>query len=271
MTRLLSLLLLSVLSSQLGAFPLSDLAFLRVIQRSTTPPPPDDGGATNLPTPLAFWRMQETSNTRSNSVTNAMHLLDVTSVSAAAGVVSNAAVFVSGDYDYLYVTTDELNLRGTQVEISGWCRRDASGYADFLNHGDQNNSEGEWALAISSGNNPTFVVYDADGSTPASVTSGVTITNNAWFFFSAAFTETSPSSGTLRLVVNRTTNTATVPFRPATNLTTSTFLALSSDGTQPYDLRLDALAFFRTNLTHNQLTNLYNNALGREYYLGAWQ
>jgi hypothetical protein len=203
---------------------------------------------------VAFWKLDEESGTRYDSVGN-NHLTDNNTVGRSAGVVGEAARFVSSNSEDLSIS-DNADMSPTgDFTIAGWFYfDDPSNTQTRLISKYTGAPSVSYHLSLYS--TVAFAVYDDSSYTGYGVYSGY---SSGWNFI-VAWVDT--GSDTINLSVNGNTNGAA--FTGNVNDSSAPF-KIGSLNSQYSDIRVDAVGFWHRVLSPAERTLLYNNGNGMEY------
>jgi hypothetical protein len=231
-----------------------------------------------VPAPTAFWRMEEASGTRFDSV-GGRHLTDVNTVGQAAGRTGNAAAFDRNNWESLE-TPDDLALRpeNGSFSISAWIYLNgalAENYAvlsKFHEAFGSGNPDREYALFINmtghgfSPNHPVIrlVMGDENGN-DYDQTGQTEVTTDAWHHVGITFDR---AADTLSFFLDGVLD-ATFTGVPQLQDGTFQLMVGRTDQDQAFfHGRLDAIGWFKgIVLTPTHIAEL---AGGAEYHGGAW-
>jgi hypothetical protein len=231
-----------------------------------------------VPAPTAFWRMEEASGTRFDSV-GGRHLTDVNTVGQAAGRIGNAALFDRSNWESLE-TPDDLALRpqNGNFSISSWVYVDGAlveNYAvlsKFHEEFGSGNPDREYALFLNvtghgfTPNHPVIrLVMGDDSGNDYDRTGQGEVTSDGWHHIGVTFER---ATDTLKFYLDGVLD---AEFNDVPQLQEGSFHLMVGRTDQDqafFHGRLDAIGWFKgTVLTPTHITEL---AGGAEYYGGAW-
>lgn len=213
---------------------------------------------------IAYWKLDEASGTRSDSK-GSNHLTDTNTVTAAAGVISNAAEFVAPTKEYLQIADNAaLSVGDQDFTFCAWVKLTTkTDYRTILGKSKYSAAAPyEYWMDYDFGVN-RFRFFASDGTNY-----GFAIANNLGI----------PSTGTWYFVVgwhDAAANTVNISVNDGTvNSVSYTFG--SHDGQSAFriggtgavsnmDGLIDEVGFWKRVLTASERTQLYNAGAGRTY------
>lgn len=216
---------------------------------------------TNL---IAYWKLDETSGTRNDSV-GSNHLTDNNTVTSAAGIISNAAEFLAANSEFLSIADNtDLSTGDIDFTISFWVYFNATTPAALV---------GKWETSA----NREYAVYLESNVINFSVsTSGVSISGTV-----TAAALGLPSTGTWYFVVawhdsiNNTLNIQADNATPESTAYSSGVVERAaafkigtlydSPGVYDFSGRIDEVGFWKRVLTTDERSALYNSGNGLAY------
>lgn len=212
---------------------------------------------TNL---ISYWKMDEASGTRADSVVASANNLTATNNPLnAAGIISNAAALVAASSQYLS-HADNASLRigvGVDFTIGLWARLDTTGAFRALVMKDDN-GEREYGLLIGSTELPTFYAT-VDGATVVQVVSSITLVVNTWYAIMAWHDH---ATAKLNISVNDGAADQTAMAGGVFSGTREFRIGARDDNVIYMNGRIDEVGFWKTILTPTQRTNWYNAGAG---------
>lgn len=216
--------------------------------------------ALDLPAPLAFWRLDDTSDSVGTAT-----LTNNNGVTFVAGKIGNCASF-DGATNWLSLASSSLTQINGDFTIAGWVNK--AGLAGPIwnkTYFPAPPNDIEWFVTERSDGSPQFSMT-SDGSTAQTVIGSVMA--SGWNFV-AAWYDSVAKQMFIRVtstVVGPTNFTGT-PFTSTVDFEMGSYVF----GTRKYwSGKTDAVGIWHQVLTTTQLNNLYNGGTGREYYSGAW-
>lgn len=220
------------------------------------------------PNPAAYWKMDQTSGSRPDSV-GIKHLSDHNGVTSAVGKLSNAAQF-NGTTQYLDTAVTNgsaLQIGDISFTMAAWVYLDATASDRTI-----------MAQSKGTGINPAsfnlryraggvdrfqFVIID-DVLTSATVEANAlgAPSLNTWYFIVAWRDK---AALTINIQVNdggvNSTSTGLIPSASITNLT----VGATATPNDYFSGRIDEVSFWRTTLTTSKRSFLYNGGVARAY------
>jgi hypothetical protein len=214
----------------------------------------------------AYWSLEEASGQRNDSV-GTSHLTDVNTVLQAAGIQGNAALFASatserlsstdnaalsvGDIDFTIATWVRLTTLANAGIVSKWAAGQRE-YTLFYNHNDHV-PNARFTFGVS-----------ADG-TAAAILDATTFgapSINTWYFIVVSH---SAAGNVTSIQVNNGTADTLSHSGGVFNGTGDFTIGSILGGTFPLNGRIDETALFKSVLTAEQKTWLYNGGAGRSF------
>lgn len=209
-----------------------------------------------IPTPAAYWKLDEASGSRADSI-GSETLTDNNTVTSASGVVSTAASFASATSEYLSKTDDAVLSMGAGVRmtLAGW----------FYFTGNTMGMAGKWTGApqneylIYNQSDGTIRFYVSSDGTNAFNVGSRTPTLNAWHFVAVRYDGVNISIRVDALAWENLAFTADI-FNG-----TGAFEIGRQAGVQYLNGRVDELGLWKVALTDAEVTELYNGGAGRTH------
>lgn len=239
---------------------------------ASTEEPAAGGGSSSLLTGLvAYWKLDEASGARSDSV-GGQTLTDNNTVTSAAGKVSNAGGFELDNTEYLsHADSATLSLGSdTDFTIACWVKLESKGAFDGGivvkdNGGIAHGLETEYGLAMNNagsdrfrfavGNNVTFAEVDANTLGSPSLAT--------WYFIVAWHDST---ANTINIQVNNGTADSAAWSGGTYDGTSDTWIGSEpASAARAFDGLIDEVGFWKRVLTAGERTTLYNSGNGTTY------
>lgn len=225
------------------------------------------GAASSLLTSLvAFWKLEEASGTRNDSV-GSNHLTDNNTVTQQTGKVGNCAQFTATNNEYLSLADNtDLSTGDIDYTFAGWVYFDALGtYRMLITKDNFGTSQREYVLWYNSDSSRlSWNVFDG-----ASTQIGVVLANNlgapstaTWYFIVAWH---DAASNLVGIQVNNGTADTAATSGAAGDSTAAFQIGKREADTLPHDGRIDAVGFWKRILTADEKTTLYNSGNGLEH------
>jgi hypothetical protein len=231
------------------------------------------GGASPLLTDLvAYWKLDETSGTRFDSVgTN--NLSDFNTVGFAIGKIGNAASFVRANTEYLLSSSNVFDIATNEdFALSFWYKGTGTPSPNvneiILGKGGFNDANGGWYLNLQQSPQRFQLAFtDITGSSVLG-TGSTNYNDGSWHHIVLNFDR----SGDALVIVDGNTGTpeVTLDISSKTGAVQSTadfFLARFASGASiNFSGELDELGFWKGRiLTNTEITQLYNGSAGITY------
>jgi hypothetical protein len=219
--------------------------------------------ATNL---IGFWELEEASGTRFDSTANDLDLTDNNTVTQAAGVVGNAALFTRANSESLTRASSALLQTGDiDFTWAGWAYRastmDAGAFPGLISK-DASGASLEYAILLSvSANRLEFALQGYAIELQANNFGNVPL--NTWFFVVAWHDAINNVVGIQ--INNGTANTASYSGGVTAQVYGFNIGTSGGSGARNWDGRLDQWGFWKRTLTVAEKTYLWNSGAGRSY------
>ncbi len=208
-----------------------------------------------IPTPVAYWKLDEASGNRADSI-GSRTLTDHATVTSTAGMIGNAAVFTAVNSEYLSVADDALLSMGAsaRMTMAGW----------FYFTGNTMGLAGKW-----DGGSNEYLLYIENDSTIRFYVNGIiagvinvgsrTPTTNAWHFIAARYDGANISV--------RVDAQAWEDLALTTDIIdgTAAFEIGRQAGVQYLNGRVDELGLWKSALSDAEVDELYNSGAGVTY------
>lgn len=218
---------------------------------------------------IGYWALEETSGTRYDSHTNALHMTDVGSTGSGTGKIGTC-LYTGVSAGYLQREDEALLSPTAAMSFSAWVKggADLSCLAGSRSWNDGRSwaivrwSNGEWRLACETGSGLAYGTLAEINNT------------TDWFHLVMTYDGAgSGDSGRLKGYVNGSavtlTFTGTVPAAlpdPATQFAIGT--ALSGSGLAAFQGYIDEVAFWSRAISSTEVSEIYNAGAGLAY--SAW-
>lgn len=201
---------------------------------------------------IAFWKLEEASGTRNDSV-GAHHLTDVNTVTQATGRIGQAAQFTATNSERLSFTLSgsPLVLSNESFTVSAWMFPDSTQSSNAID------SRPGFSLYLAS-NTPRFYV---EGAGSGDVGWGSALANSAWSHI-VGWHEQGVGIG---ISVNNGTPVTQSYTGGITNSAATFYLGCYTVITAFVDGRMDAVGFWKRVLTSGERAELYNGGAGIEH------
>lgn len=223
------------------------------------------GGSTLLTDIIAYWKLDEASGTRNDSV-GSTNLSDNNTVTSATGKINNAGQFVAANSEYLealdnaamsvgagsFTFTCWVNLasKATYQSIVSKANFSAPLEYHLIYHPAYDNFM--WLLADSGG-----TITELRASTFGSPSTSTWYFLAAWYDSGSGLMKVSVNNGTVDTVSGPTPFDGASRFRlGAYNYSAASF---------PMDGMIDEVGFWKRTLTAGEITSLYNGSSGLSY------
>lgn len=205
---------------------------------------------------ISYWKLEETSGTRYDSVVaSANNLTDENTVTQGVGVNGNAAQLVSANLERLSIADNpSLSMGDIDFTIAVWANLDtnqawATPIAKYTEYMVQRNGAGSYRFGVTH-----------DGATFKYVDSLVTPSTATWYFIVAWHDSV---ANTINIQINNGTAQSAAHTLGVFNGTH--FFALGDTEGAWFNGRLDEAAVWKRVLTATERTNLYNSGNGVTY------
>ncbi|MGD8457414.1 MAG: SpvB/TcaC N-terminal domain-containing protein, partial [Anaerolineales bacterium] len=248
----------------LDAFESRSITYIGMLPDIDPPPPPTP------PPPLlngliSYWKLDETSGTRIDSV-GSRDLTDNNTVGYTTGKQSNAADFERGNTEYLSYDTPYGTATDGDVSISVWINMESLG-GDYYGSGiiasyRNPNVAGDWNIAVTNDGRIRF--YRKESGTDYYWQTGTSeISTSTWYHLVVTYDDAGNSASCYInnasksfSVVNAEVSWGTTALTVGRNFTTQNFY---------HDGLLDELAVYDRVLTTPEVAQLYNSGDGLTY------
>ena len=205
---------------------------------------------------VAYWKLDETSGTRNDSV-GSNHLTDNNTVTSAAGKISNAASFDSANLEYLSIADNaDVRVGGIDFSMSFWMN---PGSLDVFRAilGKRSGAGQDWNLQIYPDDDA--VHFEVGGA--SLLTSGTTLTASTWYH--TIIYRDSVNNNYCIVINDGTPSTA----NNATEITDSAapFEIGRTLATNYYSGLIDEVGLWKRVLSASEITQLYNGGAGLEF------
>ena len=229
--------------------------------------PPSGPPSTLLNDLVAFWKLNETSGARLDSV-GANHLTDNNTVTSITGKVGNAAQFTAANLEYLSLADNaDISTGDIDYTFAGWVFFNTTGtYNLIAKDVDTPASSRDYTFDWNGegGGTNTFRWYINGGA--VLVSSTLTATINTWYFFTIWHDATAEQLA-IEINNNGTVNTAsTSGFTLQESGAQFRLGARAYSGFEGYlNGYMDAVGFWKRVLTSDERSELYNGGNGKEW------
>jgi hypothetical protein len=248
------------------------IASMACAQIGPVPPPPlvsskkvsAAGGSSSLLTSLvAYWKLDEASGTRNDSV-GANHLTDNNTVMSTTGKVGDAADLVRANSESLSIADNAaLSVGDIDFTVGAWVKFNLNGASfpsTFHLVSKTGGSADEYWLE-SDGYNFRFRVYA--GGNLYSATEAITVVSGTWYYLVGWHDAT---ANTVNLIVNNGTPTSTSTTGAVPDNSNSSFnIGRYGSGVFYDDGQVDEVGLWKRLLTSDERTELYNSGNGKTY------
>jgi len=204
----------------------------------------------------AYWKLEEASGTRVDSVTGIV-LTDGNTVTSNPGIQGTAAQFTTVNSEYLTVLDTTTLRMGTSFTIAFWCYPDTASQGNWM-VAKFTTSQG-YAVYLTTGQ-LRCTIGSAGGNTDA--VSTLVPATAAWSFVVAWVDAT---AGLIWLQLNNGTPQSTALVSAQTEGTAAFFIGARSSTQSFFNGRLDEVGMWKRMLTAADRTTLYNAGAGRTY------
>jgi hypothetical protein len=227
-----------------------------IVTKIVFTPPSTASLLTNL---VAYWKLDEASGTRNDSV-GSNHLTDNNTVLSATGKISNAADFEADNSEYLSrASNSDLQAGDTDWTFAAWIKVEVESSFRVVVSKGWGGGQAEWIIYLFGGNVTMEVTNSIDG--PSSV-GGLALADNNWHFVVAWHDSVNNQKGFQ--MDNGTPST-----NAQANGVTASFadFAIGASPTQGlyWDGLIDEVGWWRRVLTSDERTQLYNSGNGLTY------
>lgn len=213
---------------------------------------------------ISYWKLDEASGTRSDSV-GSNHLTDTNTVTQAAGKLGNAAQFVSANSEYLSIASNASLQVGGLIDwtFAGWFQIASSGL--FAIAGKDAVGTPEWSMyGRSSTNRWEARAWNGVGFQVAA--KDVAIALNTWYWLCVQYTT---STRTLTLDVNNSGTPGSVVLTgDIPNGADGFWVGKTLSGFSYLDGLADGLGLWKRKLTDPEQAQVYNGGAGLDYPFG---
>ena len=215
---------------------------------------------TNL---IAYWKLDETSGTRNDSV-GANHLADNNTVTSTTGKIGTAGQFTSANNEYLSIADNaDVSTGDIDYSVAAWVMLDSTGTSrNIIGKGNPSSGGGcEFCLRYTGGANVfIFTAGKSGGESQAQHT--LTVSTGVWYFVVGWYNSV---SNLANIRVNDGT-TVSVSHTSGWDTALSLFIGVDTVATGRYwNGRIDEVGFWKRVLTAEEITTLYNNGNGITY------
>lgn len=242
----------------------------------TVPLRPDEVQPSNL---KGYWKLTETSGTRSDSSGNGNHLTDNNTVTYSSdnywALAENSAVFASANTEYLSITDGSqvgLDITGS-LSTSMWIKvTSLSTIRTIFAKYDAGTSQRAYLLYITSTGAIEFSISSNGTSDVTAIAPAGTIVINKWYHVSCIFNSSTQQAYILingNLVPNSSNNPKAMGFSSIFNSSASFLIgAYLSSGTPtlPFDGYIKDFAIWSTALTPQEIKSLAMGTDPVKYY-----
>lgn len=213
---------------------------------------------------VSYWKLNEASGTRADSLgTN--NLSSSNSVaSTAAGIVSSAATFVSASNQYLSAAdSSSLSVSNIDFSCAAWLYlNDVGTPMAALGHYDTS-SQRSWDI-VWTGTTLNMNV-SSNGTAVVTLTGPSSVSANTWYFVYAYYDSVNHQLGIALNDGTRTTLSYASGMLDSTARFTIGAIQTAGAPIQPWNGRIDEVGFWKRVLATNEVTTLYQNGLGTTY------
>jgi hypothetical protein len=213
---------------------------------------------------ISYWKLDEASGTRADSVTaSANDLTDNNTVTATTGKQGDAAHFVNANDESLSkASNDSLRCGNIDFTVAMWVRlTDKAAY--YYIGGKRTVGNIEWELEFAQGSDRFFGTSDAGAVT---ATNGGSPTAGVWYFLVLWH---DAAANTISIQVNNGTANSTATGGTSPGLTTgAVVLGDIGPGIAPgseLNGDIDEVGFWKRTLTADEKASLYNSGSGVTY------
>jgi len=221
-----------------------------------------------LPTPDAYWAMDDASGNATDATTGARTLTkNGATIGSGAGIISTARTFTGDVAGYFSRASDSVLQTGnTNFTVFGWIKPSSSRPYHVAVCSKAGGAAYEFIVLLWSSGTMRFYVFNASGGSSDWVDFGTTLANDTWHFFCCWL-----DSAANKIWIQCNNGTAVSANR------TVTLTAGSSDfrvgayelTSYPYYGSIDELGWYKGNLDATQRTSLYNAGVGRTWSQAA--
>lgn len=212
---------------------------------------------------VSYWTMQEASGARADSL-GANNLTDVNGVGSAAGIIGNAASFVTASSQSLtHVNNSDFQVGDSDFTFAGWIY--------MTNVGINNTLVSKWTSALQGYYcayqplTPGFVFAIDNGTTANAATFSGTATANTWYFIVASYDST---NDLIQISINNSVTQVTSQAGGVRIAATDFWIGGISGFSNYYTSgRIDEIGYWHRLLTAQERTYLYNAGAARTYPL----
>lgn len=213
---------------------------------------------------IAFWKLDEASGTRSDSV-GSNHLADNATVTQAAGKIGNAAQFTAANSEFLSIADNaDLSTGDIDFTFSAWVYLDTKTAVRDLITKWGAAGQREYLLAYSNATDrfEWYVSNDGTGGPVATANTFGSPSTATWYFIVVYHDSVNNLIG---ISVNNGAFNTTAHTTGVFNSTTAFQLGGRSSGPAYHNGRMDAVGFWKKVLSGAEITELYNAGAGRGY------
>jgi hypothetical protein len=217
----------------------------------------------------SFWKLDEASGTRSDSV-GSNNLTDNNTVGQAIGKVGSAAQFNSASSRYLSIA-DNASLSTGDIDFtwSGWVYLDSKTTNRVFVHKGSGVSNGQYEYLLfynSTANRFRFAASNSGGAEGIVNANTLGSPSIATWYFIVAWHDS--VANTVNIQVNDGTVDSVSYSGGAQDSSSALNIGRANASGLPMDGRIDAVGFWKRTLTTAERTELYNSGLGVEYPFG---
>ncbi len=225
------------------------------------------GGVTLTTNLISYWKLDEASGNRVDSVTaTGNDLTDNNTVTNNTGIISNCANFDTANSEYLSHTSNtSLQAGNIDFTFSLWFRVESGTPSNtqlLAKDTDSPASSRDYTIDIQGS---TLRFYINGGGTGLGVDSSQAISTGQWYFVVAWH---DASADTVNIQVNNGTvdSASTSGTAPQTSSAQFRLGARQYSGFEGYMLgKIDEVGFWKRTLTSGERTSLYNSGAGLSY------
>jgi hypothetical protein len=211
---------------------------------------------------VAFWKLDEASGTRNDSV-GSNHLTDNNTVTQAAGKSGNAAQFTSANNESLSIADNtDLSTGDIDFTFGLWVYFDDVGSNHVpLSKWNDTGPDYEYWLGLLGGV-LTFYVRDAANTALDNIPSAASISVSTWYFIVIWHDSV---ANTINIQVNNGTPASKSYSAGVRNGTASFFIGGQENLINYHSGRGEDVGFWKRVLTSDERTELWNGGAGREH------
>ncbi len=229
-----------------------------IYQVSLTPP---STPAQLLPTPVAYWKLEEPSGTRMDSL-GSNHLTDNNTVTQAAGKQAYAAQFTAANSEYLSIADNtDLSVGNIDFTVAFWVYLDDIGSThDFIN---RYNIAGQrsYDIYFTTGAGFNFAVSDNGVSNPTVLVTAATFGAPAAGVWYCVICWHDAANNIVGISVNGIQDTAAHTTGAFDGTSEFQIGGINGSGA-PHNGRIDEVGFWKVVLSAQERADFYNGGLG---------